>query len=96
MDIIQGKLNAIIELLEQLVDQRNVDIEIGRPPSLNSLSITSGESSIEEEEEEIVQYNSIQIGEFHRLIEIKDERTNEINLHIQYFNGDNWGTKHTF
>lgn len=116
MDIIRGKLDVIIRLLEQLVDQneafpveiiddRNLDVlserelEIRpRLPSLNSLGEgASDDVEIQSEvEEEIVQYNSIQIGELHRLIELEDERTNEINLHIQYWDGHNWITKHMF
>ncbi len=101
MDIIQGKLDSIIELLEELVDNRNIETD-SSSYSLDGEEdegINDNEDEDEdkdEDEEQIVQYNSILIGKLHRLIEIKNDRTNEINLHIQYLDGDNWVSKHVF
>lgn len=103
MDIIYGKLDMIIKLLEDVVDNTQPieirDVIIQNQTLPRSPSTSLGENgSIGDEREEINFENSIlNIGQRHRFIEQEDDR-GILHLYIQYWDirEEEWKNIHKF
>ncbi len=110
MDILYGKLDIIIKLLEDLVDQtqpaEEVMIEIPNLPRSPTISYGEDGSVLmdDREEEYLNQHvtnievdNALYIGKKHRLLEQADER-GIVNLYIQYWDDrdQEWANIHKF
>lgn len=100
---IYGKLDMIIKLLEDLNNAEQVDFDLDdeerllpQDVAIDIIPLAPPAPSFGEGNNEETQNTEIRIGQCHRLVELENERTNERQLYIQQWDGNNWNDLHIF
>ncbi len=102
MEQLSNKLDTVIQLLRELVENTSMEIELMDPSrpednvviDIPSVTTTEREGDRNEDEEELeimyMNVNDLRLGEKWRILPEND------TLHIQWFDGRTWSTRKSY